>query len=186
MQASRGFGAFTRVGLLAAIAFALGSGCAAGPGIVESREARDARDARPNIVLVLVDDLGQQDVSVPMLETASALNARFRTPNLEALAARGIRYSNAYAAAPVCTPSRTAILTGQSPARTHITYWTLEKDRDTSAPHPRLDPPAWEMNGAQPTGAELPAPATAPSTSARRTSVPAGHRAPIRARSDSR
>lgn len=154
MQASRGLGALAGVGMLAAIAFALGLGCATGSGRVERREMRDSR---PNIVLVLVDDLGQQDVSVPMLETASALNARFRTPNLEALAARGIRYSNAYAAAPVCTPSRTAILTGQSPARTHITYWTLEKDRDTSARHPRLDPPDWKMNGAQPTGAELPA-----------------------------
>ena len=80
----------------------------------------------------------------------------WKTPNLERLAARGLRFSDAYAAAPVCTPSRTAILTGQSPARTHITYWTLEKDRDTSSRHARLDPPAWQVNGAQPTGAELP------------------------------
>ncbi|MFM7259873.1 MAG: sulfatase [bacterium] len=143
-----------RVGLLAMLALLVGSGCATGTG---DRASREARDSRPNIVLFLVDDLGQQDVSVPMLDEASALNTRYRTPNLEALAARGIRYSNAYAAAPVCTPSRTAILTGQSPARTHITYWTLEKDRDTSSRHPRLDPPDWEMNGAQPTGAELPA-----------------------------
>ncbi len=79
-----------------------------------------------------------------------------KTPNLERLAARGLRFSDAYAAAPVCTPSRTAIFTGQSPARTHITYWTLEKDRDTSSRHARLDPPAWQVNGAQPTGSELP------------------------------
>jgi arylsulfatase A-like enzyme len=111
---------------------------------------------RPNIVLVLVDDLGQQDVSVPMLPEPSALNARFRTPNLEKLAARGVRFSNAYAAAPVCTPSRTAILTGQSPARTGITYWTLAKDTDQSSRHPRLDPPAWTVNGAQPAPTHLP------------------------------
>jgi arylsulfatase A-like enzyme len=114
-------------------------------------------DARPNIILFLVDDLGQQDVSVPMLDAKSALNARFRTPNLERLAARGVRFSNAYAAAPVCTPSRTAILSGQSPARTHITYWTLEKDTDTSSRHPRLDPPKWAVNGLQPSPALLPA-----------------------------
>ena len=113
--------------------------------------------AKPNIVLFVADDLGQQDVSVPMLGEVSALNRRFRTPNLEALAARGVRFSNAYAAAPVCTPSRAAILSGQSPARTHITYWTLEKDRDNSSRHPRLDPPAWQVNGLQPSPELLPA-----------------------------
>jgi arylsulfatase A-like enzyme len=112
--------------------------------------------SKPNIILFVVDDLGQQDVSVPMLEAVSALNRRYRTPNLEALAARGVRFSNAYAAAPVCTPSRAAILTGQSPARTHITYWTLEKDTDTSSRHPRLDPPAWRMNGVAPSPELLP------------------------------
>ncbi len=110
----------------------------------------------PNIVLFLVDDLGQQDVSVPMLVERSALNDRYRTPNLEKLAARGVRFSDAYAAAPVCTPSRTSIMSGQSPARTHITYWTLEKDTDTSARHPRLDPPKWELNGLQPSPGLLP------------------------------
>ena len=112
---------------------------------------------RPNIVLFLVDDLGQQDVSVPMLADASALNARYHTPNLEKLAARGLHFSNAYAAAPVCTPSRTAIISGQSPARTHITYWTLDKDVDTSTPHPRLVQPKWEVHGLQPSPQLLPA-----------------------------
>ncbi|MEY2796426.1 MAG: hypothetical protein RIR10_2142, partial [Planctomycetota bacterium] len=148
----------------------------------EAEATQDVRVARPNIVLILVDDLGQQDTSVPMLAgcdcggrqcTARAMQCQalsgtcrapsgaplgtvpWKTPNLERLAARGLRFSDAYAAAPVCTPSRTAILTGQSPARTHITYWTLEKDRDTSSRHARLDPPAWQVNGAQPTGAEL-------------------------------
>lgn len=116
-----------------------------------------AADAPPNIILFIVDDLGQQDVSVPMLDEPSALNARYRTPNLERLAARGVRFSNAYAAAPVCTPSRTAILSGQSPARTHITYWTLERDTDTSSRHPRLDPPKWAVNGLQPSPDLLPA-----------------------------
>jgi arylsulfatase A-like enzyme len=64
--------------------------------------------------------------------------------------------SDAYAAAPVCTPSRVAIMTGQSPARTGVTYWTLERDRDTSSRHPRLDPPAWEVNGIGPDPALLP------------------------------
>lgn len=121
----------------------------------DAAPARPAGD-KPNIILFLVDDLGQQDVSVPMLDETTALNRRYRTPNLEALAARGVRFSNAYAAGPVCTPSRAAILTGQSPARTHITYWTLEKDTDTSSRHPRLDPPAWRMNGVSPSPELLP------------------------------
>lgn len=115
-----------------------------------------ARAQRPNIILFLVDDLGQQDISVAMLDRTTPLNQRFRTPNLERLAARGVRFSNAYSAAPVCTPSRTAILSGQSPARTHITYWTLEKDTDTSTRHARLAQPAWEVNGLQPSPELLP------------------------------
>ena len=110
----------------------------------------------PNIILFLVDDLGQQDISVPMLDRTTPLNQRYRTPNLEKLASRGIRFSNAYAAAPVCTPSRTAILSGQSPARTHITYWTLEKDTDTSSRHEHLIQPDWQVNGLQPSPDLLP------------------------------
>jgi len=134
--------------LLAALAaLALVTACA---------PSRQAAVHPPNIILILVDDMGQQDVSVPMLDQASALNGRFRTPNLEKLASRGVRFSNAYSAAPVCTPSRTAILTGQSPARTHITYWTLEKDTDTSSHHKHLVQPAWEVNGLQPSPDLLP------------------------------
>ncbi len=107
-------------------------------------------------MLFLVDDLGQQDVSVPMLAEPSALNARYRPPNLERLAARGVRCSNAYAAAPVCTPSRTAIITGQSPARTHITYWTLNAGVDQSAAHPTVRAPTWCVDGLQPSDSLLP------------------------------
>jgi len=117
---------------------------------------RDRPNPNRNIVLVVVDDWGWQDLSVPMLDRRTPLNDRFRTPNLEGLAARGVRASDAYAAAAVCTPSRVAIMTGRSPARTGVTYWTLERDRDTSSRHPRLDPPAWEVNGIGPDPALLP------------------------------
>lgn len=100
-----------------------------------------------NIVLFLVDDLGWQDLSVPMHDEATPLNARYRTPAAERLAAEGMRFSNAYASAPVCTPTRTSIMTGMCPARSGVTYWTLHRDRDTSAKHPSLDPPPWRMNG---------------------------------------
>jgi arylsulfatase A-like enzyme/lysophospholipase L1-like esterase len=111
---------------------------------------RPARPERPNILLFLVDDLGWCDSSVPMGEEPSALNLRYRTPNLERLAARGVRFSDAYASGPVCTPTRTSIMTGKAPARTHITYWTLHKDKDTSARREDIAAPAWQLNGLQP------------------------------------
>lgn len=119
--------------------------------LVGARPAIAGDEPRPmNIVLVLVDDLGWQDTSVAMQAEPSALNQRWRTPNLERLAARGVRFSNGYASAPVCTPTRTSILTGMTPARTGITYWTLRKDTDTSRVREGLAPPAWRVNGLQP------------------------------------
>ena len=105
---------------------------------------------RSNIILFLVDDLGWQDTSVPFWTQATPLNERYRTPNLEKLAARGMKFTNSYASAPVCTPTRTSIMTGMCPARTHITYWTLNKDTDTSAKRDDIAPPAWAVNGLQP------------------------------------
>lgn len=118
---------------------------------IAARSVFASQEAQPmNIVLVLVDDLGWQDTSVPMQAEPSAQNQRWRTPNLERLAARGVRFGNGYASAPVCTPTRTSILTGMTPARTGITYWTLHKDTDTSRSHEGLAPPAWRVNGLQP------------------------------------
>jgi arylsulfatase A-like enzyme len=111
---------------------------------------------RPNIILFLVDDLGWQDTSVPFHSEPTPFNRRYRTPNMEALASEGMKFVDAYAASPVCTPTRTSILTGQNPARTHITYWILHKDKDTSAKHPTLVPPPWNLNGLKQDDVTLP------------------------------
>ena len=79
----------------------------------------------PNLVVFLVDDLGWQDVSVPMGPETTQFNRRYRTPNLERLAERGVVFTNAYSSSPVCTPTRTSLMTGRHPARNGITYWTL-------------------------------------------------------------
>ena len=72
--------------------------------------------AKPlNIVFFLVDDLGYMDVSPNNPETF------YDTQNIEGLAKSGMRFTNAYAACPVCSPTRSSILTGQFPARTHNT-----------------------------------------------------------------
>jgi arylsulfatase A-like enzyme len=70
---------------------------------------------RPNVVLILADDLGWNDTS---LNDGSKFH---RTPHLTRLAARGMAFSRAYAASPLCSPTRASILTGQNPTRTGIT-----------------------------------------------------------------
>jgi arylsulfatase A-like enzyme len=69
----------------------------------------------PNVVFILADDLGWADT------TLNGHTRFYRTPNLERLAARGMTFSNAYSASPLCSPTRAAILTGLSPARVGIT-----------------------------------------------------------------
>lgn len=73
------------------LALALAGGTA--PGSAPPSPPPDRPNPNRNIVLVLVDDWGWQDLSVPMLERRTPLNDRFRTANLEALAARGVRAS---------------------------------------------------------------------------------------------
>lgn len=69
---------------------------------------------RPNIVFILVDDLGWSDVG--------CYGATFHeTPNIDKLAQLGTRFRAAYAASPVCSPTRASILTGKYPAR--INFW---------------------------------------------------------------
>ena len=70
--------------------------------------------ARPNIVFILADDLGWGELGVDG-------NDFHETPNLDRLASRGIRFTNAYASAPVCSPTRASVMTGQVPAKVGIT-----------------------------------------------------------------
>ncbi|MBB48516.1 MAG: sulfatase [Phycisphaerae bacterium] len=107
-------------------------------------------DERPNIVVVMVDDLGWQDTSVPFHDERTPFNDRYHTPNMERLAREGSLFTDGYASAPVCTPTRASLLTGRSPARNRITYWTFNRNTDTTRKHPVLEAPAWNVNGVQP------------------------------------
>ncbi len=71
---------------------------------------------QPNFVFILADDFGWRDL-------ACYGNPYFSTPNLDKLAAQGARFTNAYAACPVCSPTRASILTGRYPVRTGVTDW---------------------------------------------------------------
>ncbi|MEZ6121704.1 MAG: sulfatase [Planctomycetaceae bacterium] len=79
--------------------------------------AQDSADGRrPNFVFFLVDDLGWADLS--------CFGSSFHeTPNIDALAASGMRFTSAYAACPVCSPTRASIMTGRHPVRVDITDW---------------------------------------------------------------
>ena len=77
---------------------------------------------RPNIVFMLADDQGWNGLSVAMHpDVPGSKGDYFHTPNLEKLAAQGMRFSAAYAPASVCSPTRASLLTGKSPAKLH---WT--------------------------------------------------------------
>ncbi|MBN2309517.1 MAG: sulfatase [Candidatus Hydrogenedentes bacterium] len=69
---------------------------------------------RPNIVFFLVDDLGWMD-------TTTYGSQYYETPNVERLARRSVRFTDAYSAAPLCTATRASIMTGKYPGRLHIT-----------------------------------------------------------------
>jgi arylsulfatase A-like enzyme len=71
--------------------------------------------AQPNVIVILADDLGWSDT------TLYGHTAYYQTPNVERLAKRGMTFTRAYSASPLCSPTRSALLTGQSPARTGIT-----------------------------------------------------------------
>lgn len=78
--------------------------------------------AKPNFVFVLVDDMSWTGTSVKMDPLVEASKSDYYlTPQIEKMAAQGMRFSNAYAPASLCTPSRAALLTGKTPAEVHMT-----------------------------------------------------------------
>ncbi len=95
-----------RIGLIAALII---SGI-----ITNDLPAAEAR--QPNVVFFLVDDLGWSDVG--------CYGSRFyETPNIDRLAVEGVRFTDAYAACHVCSPTRASILTGKYPATLNLTDW---------------------------------------------------------------
>lgn len=93
--------------------------------------------APPNLVFFLVDDMGWQDTTVPFLydeegkPVVTPLNKRYHTPEMEKLAARGMKFTNAYAMS-VCTPSRVAWITGKNSVRHQVTNWTHPEGNETT------------------------------------------------------
>jgi arylsulfatase A len=86
---------------------------------------------KPNLVLILADDLGWRDLSCMG-------SSYYETPAIDQLAADGLLFTDAYASAPVCLPTRAALMTGKSPARLNMTA-VFDRDGGTMP----LLPPEW-------------------------------------------
>ncbi|MSU25088.1 MAG: DUF4976 domain-containing protein [Opitutus sp.] len=81
-------------------------------GLVAIGTAAPAR--LPNILFILADDMGWNSAGYHG-------STYYETPNIDRLAHRGVRFTDAYSAAPICSPTRAALMTGKSPARLHLT-----------------------------------------------------------------
>jgi arylsulfatase A-like enzyme len=86
---------------------------AAATAKVAGAQTRVAKKSRPNILFILADDMGWADLSCYG-------RPDYQTPVLDRLATQGIRFTNAYSAAPVCTPTRIGFITGRYPARLRV------------------------------------------------------------------
>ena len=83
--------------------------CAAVLSVVQAQAAERGSSAKPNFLIILCDDLGYGDLGCYG-------NATIKTPNLDRLASQGMRLTDCYAAAPVCSPSRASLMAGVYPS----------------------------------------------------------------------
>ncbi|MDF7808622.1 sulfatase [Pontiellaceae bacterium B12219] len=86
--------------------------------VVLNGYAADERPEKPNVILLLTDDLGWQDVKCYDIDEPSPME----TPNIDALAEKGVMFWQGYSPAPTCAPSRCAIMSGNHPARAQKTH----------------------------------------------------------------
>lgn len=86
------------------------------PVFISCNHKTAAEKDKPNVIFIMADDLGWMDLSCYGSEF-------YETPNLDSLAGQGMRFTNAYAACPVSSPTRVSFFTGRYPAREHITDW---------------------------------------------------------------
>src|SRR5687768_10761519 len=97
--------------------------------------AAQCAERPPNVVLFLIDDMGWTDLCCQG-------SAFYETPHIDRLAASGMRLTQGYSACTVCSPTRAAVMTGNYPARLHVTDWIEGHKR----PHAKLKVPDWTMH----------------------------------------
>lgn len=99
------------------------------------------KSRQPNVIVMLADDLGWADLS-------SYGSTFYETPNLDRLAANGIRFTQGYATCPVCSPTRASMMTGKYPVKTGVTDWIRGRQEDGKAlPYEKLiaQPTAYQL-----------------------------------------
>ncbi len=102
---------------------------------IDTAPAATAATPKPNIVFFLIDDLGWADIGC-------FGSKYYETPNINRLAAQGMKFTSAYAACAVCSPTRASIMTGKYPARLHLTDWI---PGEGNSPAHLLKVPAWRQ-----------------------------------------
>lgn len=117
--------------VLLALVVSLGVTC-----VSASAQESDAHVKTPNIVLIMADDLGWKDLHCYG-------NENLDTPHIDRLAQQGLLFTDAYSAAPVCTPTRAALMTGESPARLNITNHAAGHPPNFQKPGTNLITPLW-------------------------------------------
>ena len=95
--------------------------------------ANKVTDKKPNFVFILVDDLG-------WIDTGCYGSKFYETPNIDRLAAEGMRFTDAYAACAVCSPTRAAVMTGRYPARLGVTDWIRSRFHGGKIPADKKNP----------------------------------------------
>lgn len=112
-------------------------------------DAQDINKQKSNIIVFLVDDMGWEDSSVPFWDSVVTQNTEFETPNMERLAAKSMKFTQAYANS-ICTPSRVSLMTGMNAAHHRVTNWTMYKNKAVDPPDSLLQIPDWNVNGLSP------------------------------------
>lgn len=107
-------------------------------GLLGTQSVPPTPARRMNVVFLLADDLGAHDL-------ACTGNGFIETPHLDRLAAEGSRFTQAYAACPVCSPTRASLLTGKYPTRLRITDWIPGRQARTPPPQDRLRSPEFQQ-----------------------------------------
>jgi len=94
----------------------------------------DPRNRKPNYIFILIDDMGWRDL-------ACFGSTFYETPHIDRLAAQGMKFTDAYAAGPVCSPTRASIMTGKHPARLRLTNFIPGSE---PRKNPKLTQPKFE------------------------------------------
>jgi len=123
----------TRRGFLKAVGLGAASLALQGYTGICRGQAAKATNKKPNFVFILVDDLGWTD-------TGCYGSKFYETPNIDRLAAGGMRFTDAYAACAVCSPTRAAVMTGRYPARLGVTDWIRARFQSGKIPQDKKNP----------------------------------------------